>query len=144
MGQTITAPLCSLTLFLILLSHSFVLSSEIASFQSVSFPVLNANIFKPVQVKNFVFIPPYDSPSLDFCAPFDEKQNSSVKLLVSKVSRSKFPTQNMIERNCFRYFCTLSNETSYEHYNATQRMSKNELYRSEVCFLRNSLISHTV
>src|SRR3989338_7084598 len=109
-------------------------NNEIASFDSVSFPALNANFFKPVQVKNYVFVAPLDSPMMDFCAIPSNftslEQNSTLKLWVSKGTRNKFPTVNMMELDCMKYFCTLSNETTvYQHYNMTQRLVKDESYR---------------
>lgn len=133
---------CLVLSFMIACMIGLQVKAEFVSFSSVSFSSLNANIFKPTQVKNYVFIPPFDAPMVDFCGDFssDPKQNTTSKYLVSKSSRSSFPTANILQINCMKYFCTNSNETDYLHYNSTARFVKDDKYRAEVSLASNNLL----
>lgn len=102
-------------------------TSLYASFQSVQFPILNTNMFKPLQVKNYIYLPPVDSPVIDFCQTV-EQQNSTLKLMVSTKSQFLFPTWNMRMLDCMDYFCLNPLNTA----NMTARLYSSEIFRTEV------------
>ncbi|KAF0981444.1 hypothetical protein FDP41_012101 [Naegleria fowleri] len=107
-------------------------TSLYASFQSVQFPILNTNMFKPLQVKNYIYLPPVDSPVIDFCQTV-EQQNSTLKLMVSTKSQFLFPTWNMRMLDCMDYFCLNPLNTA----NMTARLYSSEIFRTEFAFIFN-------
>ena len=129
-----TQPLC--LLFILLCIVACVSASASVSFNSVQYPIFNANLFKAQQERYYLFLPALDSPRVDFCQVVDQ-QSTVVKMMVAKsifeLNNTAFPSQAMIDLDCMQYFCLDSSFTA----NFTRRMSSSEVYRNEFSFLFN-------